>query len=83
MRPGTILRMYGGTYCCIKSGDEYSVEEGQKVKVLDEWCRKTGLREDDGSAAFGDRGTIVVIEMIGGALDGMRVQFHSHGDLGY
>jgi hypothetical protein len=72
--------MEGGSYFCPNTGVDYTVEDGQQVKVLDEWCRKTGLRKDDGSMAFMDRGSLVKIEMLGGAHDGMRVQFHDMGN---
>ena len=72
--------MDGGSYFCLRTGVDYTVEDGQQVKVLDEWCRKTGLREDDGSMAFMDGGALCEIEMIGGLYDGMRVQFHDSGN---
>lgn len=71
--------MNAGSYFCSRTGVDYDVEDGQQVKVIDEWCRKTGLRKDDGSTAFLDRGTLVEIEMLGGQHDGMRVRFHDPG----
>jgi hypothetical protein len=54
---------------------------GQLVKVLDEWCRKTGLREDNGSKEYGDNGSVYKIEIIGGKLDGFITEIAGWPDL--
>jgi hypothetical protein len=52
---------------------DVEVEDGQWAYVLDEYCRKTGLREDDGSSAYMDKGTVLVLHLLGGDYHGFIV----------
>jgi hypothetical protein len=66
--------------------DEHFVDielpHGQRAIVLDEYCRKTGLREDDGSdpSRYLDAGTILILKLIGGDNDGLVVDAHDPGN---
>jgi hypothetical protein len=66
--------------------DEHFVDielpHGQRALVLDEYCRKTGLREDDGSdsSRYLDAGTILILKLIGGDYDGLVVNAHDPGN---
>ena len=56
------------------------VPHGQRAIVVDEYCRKTGLRKDDGSPRYLDAGTIVILALIGGHCDGLIVWHHDTGN---
>lgn len=58
------------------------VPHGQRAIVLDEYCRKTGLRHNDGSAPakYLDAGTIVILGLIGGDWHGLVISAHDAGN---
>lgn len=72
--------MVGGTYIDVLSHDEIQIPNGQAVKVIDDICRKTCLREDDGSEYYGDKGFFLTLEILGGPCDGDRFQIHDIGE---
>lgn len=67
-----VLHVESATLNSSQEWDGRSVEifYGQRIKVLDSICPKTGLREDNGSIAFGDWGMDEKVRLIGGEHDG-------------
>jgi hypothetical protein len=67
-----------------KDGEYIQIDYGQAFRhaTTRRVCYKTRLTEDDGSAAFGDRGFLVDLELLGGPHDGAIGEASDEGGLG-
>ena len=55
---------------------------GQEIMVIDRVCKNTGLRENDGSLAFADKGFWTRAKVVGGKHDGIEGMFLDCGFTG-
>lgn len=62
-------------------GTPVEIPAGERFVVIREFCKMTGLREDNGSNGYLDKGTIVTIALIGRDPAGSVFELHNYGGL--